>query len=134
MINIKQGEANIVVLTLNEKSTLTNPVYVFEFVNDTSGESKVFTAVDTSSAKWRYNQFTIKEDSVEDLENGIIHLPFTGFYSYTVYEFEATSPQSMDLEDAVSIVETGRVYVYNDATTYVEYQQEFKKDIKVYNG
>ena len=61
MIQITQGQANIVVLTLKEKTTLTNPKYLFVFKNDQSNVDSKFIAADTSSYADRYNRFTVTE-------------------------------------------------------------------------
>lgn len=109
MILINKGQSNSVVLTLTERSTLVQPIYVFKFVNDITTEVIRFTADDISDAKERYNEFVIEENAVADVYNGIITLVDSGRYSYYIYEVANESP--IDLEGETTLVEQGIVKV-----------------------
>lgn len=121
MILIKANDntadyANPVILTLFEKQTLTDPTFLFQFTNDSTGEAKVFTAPDISTANQRFNRFEIqalRPTQTEDLYNGKVKLPLLGYYSYTIYETVTTSPIDLDVTHATGIVETGKVLVHS---------------------
>ena len=123
MIYITKGQANTVVLTLNEKATTTSHDWLFEFVNDVTGETKTFTAFEMSTNTDRYNKFTITESTTENFYNGTIKLSDAGFWSYTIFEMASTSPVSLVKANALATVETGKVWVYNSTanpiTTFV---------------
>ena len=51
MILINKNTTNKVILTLSEKTTLTNAKYLFEVTNDMSNAVKCFIAADISTNK-----------------------------------------------------------------------------------
>lgn len=108
MINLQFG-VNLVCLTLSENTTIENPTYLFEFVNDLTKEKVVFIAQDSSLYKQRYNQFniTLVGNGGQSLLSGQIYLKDTGFYSYNVYQQVSTSNLNPLLSDG--LVETGKV-------------------------
>ena len=113
MIYITKGQANTVVLTLNENATTTTHDWLFEFVNDVTGETKTFTAFELSTNTGRYNKFTFTESSTENVYNGTIELTDSGFWTYTVFEMAVSSPVSLVKANALATVETGKVWVYD---------------------
>lgn len=116
MIKITKGQANTVVLTLTEKSTLTNPDYLFVFKNDQTELEYIFIAADTSLYPERYNQFRITEtSSTPDPLDGEVELPVLKFYTYTVYE--QNSATNLDPLLATGVVEVGKVEVFDTAST-----------------
>ena len=127
---------NVVVLTLTEKVTLTSPLFLFRFVNDMTGHEKVFAAADVSTAPDRYNKFVImarNPNQTEDLTIGEPILSPTGYWTYEVGEIEQTSPQSIDWADITSIVETGKVLVYDSTENpRTDYSVEESKDNTVF--
>jgi YbbR domain-containing protein len=132
MIYLVQDTDNKVVLTLTEKTTISTPYYLFEFINDDSNNSKIFTGVDISTNLSRYNEFLIVLNSTEDLENSIIDLPATGFYKYNVYSTSVLN--DLDINNVTELVETGKIYVEgSEQLTKVTYEEG--NDTKVvYNG
>ena len=131
MILINKGEVNTVVLTLSERTTITDACYLFEFIKDGSiGSIKYFIANDTSSNKLRYNQFNIEENSVEDVLGGVISLDAAD-YKYTVYEQENGS-SNLD-PTGLNIVEFGRVQVKQVQTDLAEFNSQ-QTIIKEFNG
>lgn len=127
MILINKGQANTVVLTLSERTTITNPTYLFELINDNTNATKYFIAQDSSINKERFNEFTITENQTEDLLNGQVSLAY-GDYKYNVYEQSSTT--NLDPTQAGWIVEIGRVNVlsatpsaieFSSATTVIEF-------------
>lgn len=116
MIVIVKGQNNPLTLTLNEKSTLDNPTYLFRFKNDVTGEIVRFITANTSEYTDRYDRFLITEtDGSLNLTSGVINLSPSGFWSYTIYE--QTSTSNLDENLSTGIVETGKVKVIGDERT-----------------
>ncbi len=120
MLTINKNSSNYVTVTLKEKTTITNPVYLFRFICDLTGKEIVFTSTNLSTNTLRYDRFLIIEDVVanEDLYNGVINLKETGNYTYYVYEITSSSPQDLDYNNAVGEVERGKMICY-DSTEVV---------------
>jgi hypothetical protein len=115
MIKLTKGQANTVVLTLTEKSTLTSPDYLFVFTNDQTEVEYIFIAADTSLYPERYNKFTITETATNpDPLDGEVELPILKFYKYTIYE--QNSSTNLDPTLATGVVEVGKVEVFDTAT------------------
>lgn len=114
---INRGAANTLVFTLNEKSELASPVFLFRFISKLKNTSTTCIASDTSSYTYRYNQFVITEDDTEDRENGTLQLKPTGEWIYEVYE--QTSSSNLDHTQASKLLETGIVRVIDTPTTHV---------------
>jgi hypothetical protein len=127
MIYLYKGQSNTVVLTLNEKATNTSYDVLFEFINETTGSTKLFTAQDTSSVE-RYNEFVITESDTENLYNGTVKLE-SGQWKYTVYEMPLASPNSITKSDNVGTLEIGRVTVYQTVSTTTFDENETKNTI-----
>lgn len=113
MIYLKKNTENQVVLTLTESSSLTNPNYLFKFVNeyDLTAVPIFFTTPDVSGYTNRYNKFIITESSSGSTDGGI-DVPLaliTGQYSYSIYEAETVT---LDVEETTGVVlEEGRMVV-----------------------
>lgn len=131
MIKINKGQANTVVLTLTEKCTLTNPLFLFRFISDQSKISYTFIASDNSLHPDRYNRFEITETNTPILTNSEVSLPLTGYYSYIIYE--QTSPTNLDYTAAVGVVESGKVKVIGSNPSITAYDGQIKTNI-IYNG
>jgi len=110
-----KNQTNTVALTLDEKATTTTYDVLFKFVNETSKETIYFTATDESLVS-RYNKFTIIETASQNVYQGRVQLE-EGQYRYTVYEMPVASPKSLDPDDALGVLETGRVTVFEEETT-----------------
>ena len=124
MIYIYKGQSNTVVLTLNEAAINTTFDVLFEFINVTTGEEKLFTQNDTSQVE-RYNKFTITESDTENLYNGTVKLE-AGQWEYTVYEMPVASPNSITKTSNVGVLETGRVTVYDSTTDVIQLDNDTK--------
>jgi hypothetical protein len=127
MIYLYKGQSNTVVLTLNEKATNTSYDVLFEFINETTGATKLFTAQDTSSVE-RYNEFVITESDTENLYNGTVKLE-SGQWKYTVYEMPLASPNSITKSDNVGTLEIGRVTVCQTVSTTTFDENETKNTV-----
>ena len=128
MILITKDTSNIAILTLSEKTTLSNVVYLFEVTHDASNDVKYFIAPDTSSNKERYNKITIIENVSELPLVGQVSFTNLGSYTYNVYEqidTENLSPVGLNLIDKgkLKVVETDVVIpTYSgNQTNYIVY-------------
>jgi hypothetical protein len=131
VIIINKNSTNTVVLTLSEKTTLTNAVYLFEVINDSSNESKCFIVEDISTNKIRYNEFNFIENATEDLLNGTFELGLSGFYTYNVYEQISTT--NLDPLLATNKIETGKLNLVDNISEITQYNGNQTETI-VYNG
>lgn len=119
MITINKQSYNTVVLTLKEKSLLTGSSYnLFVFTNEGKNQEKIFTAVDISPYRDRYNEFSIRESyTSEDLLDGKIYLEGDASqWLYTIYESSIPfSANTLSISATTgTILETGRVQVKGD--------------------
>lgn len=132
MIKITRGQANVVVITLKEKTTLTNPKYLFVFKNDQTNVEAKFIAADISTYPDRYNKFTITEKTTSPNPlTGEVTLSLDGFYTYTIYE--QTSSTNLNPANATGVVETGKVQVFQAAVTDHTYSPD-SNITYIYNG
>jgi len=114
MIKIIKNQSNNVVLTLNEKTTISDANYLLELFSNQNHDSKVVRLTgDTSANIIRYNEFPVVENASEDLDNGIIELE-AGTYDYFVWQ---SSASTLSLSAATSIVESGKCVVIGTGTT-----------------
>ena len=131
MILINKNSTNNRILTLAEKTTLTNVVYLFEVINDQSSEVKCFIAEDISPNPVRYNEFNFIENTTEDLLNGTFELELTGDYTYNVYE--QTSATNLDPILATNKIETGKLQVPDNTAEITQYNGNQTQTV-VFNG
>lgn len=131
MILINKNSTNNRILTLAEKTTLTNVVYLFEVINDQSREVKCFIAEDISPNPVRYNEFNFIENTTEDLLNGTFELELTGDYTYNVYE--QTSATNLDPILATNKIETGKLQVPDNTAEITQYNGNQTQTV-VFNG
>ena len=131
MILINKNTTNTVILTLSEKTTLTNAVYLFEVINDMSNAVKCFIAEDISENKLRYNEFEFIENATEDLLNCTFNLELSGFYKYNVYEQASTTNLNPLL--ALNLIDKGKLNVASQLSEYPVYTGNQNNTI-VYGG
>lgn len=132
MILITKNTTNNIILTLAEKTTLTNVVYLFEVINDSSEVVKCFIAEDISPNKYRYNEFDLIENATEDLLNGTFELELSGFYKYNIYE--QTSTTNLDPTLATNLIETGKLNVTSTITELEQYDGNQTQTVVYING
>ena len=118
MILIKTNQSNLVALTLTEKQTQSNVDWLFQFTNDTTGQIKIFSALDISLATQRYNEFIIIDGPNDIPSSGTMNFRPVGYWSYVIYEMPISSPPDLDPSNALGIVEIGKVLVV-DSTVIV---------------
>ena len=134
VIRFLKNSTNNVVVTLTENSTVTNPIYLFMFTNQTSNVPYYFISTDTSSYKTRYNKFSVVEKLAANTLNGEVTLGFNGYYNYTVYQTSLANTSGLTTAaDAVTFitktVEVGVVDVVLDAQTTTEYDVQDETNI-----
>jgi hypothetical protein len=132
VILITKNTTNNIILTLAEKTTLTNVVYLFEVINDSSEVVKCFIAEDISPNKYRYNEFDLIENATEDLLNGTFELELSGFYKYNIYE--QTSTTNLDPTLATNLIETGKLNVTSTITELEQYDGNQTQTVVYING
>lgn len=109
MIHLVKGETNKMIVTLTEKSQLTNPNYLFVFKsleNNKLVKFVLLNASDLSSYKNRYNEFEIVVNTY--FSNAKI-----GEYTYTIYE--QTSTTNLDPSLASNVLEVGQMSLKNSS-------------------
>ena len=128
MLLINKGEINNIFVTLAEKTTLSNPTYLFDFVNDITRHKITFIAQDVSQYTYRYNQFVITETSGTNyLTSGVITLSESMFYSYRI--FEQVSTTNLDVALTGGLVESGKLKVIGTTTNPSKYDNNPKQYI-----
>ena len=123
MILINKNSTNTVVLTLAEKTTITNAYYLFEFTSDETNEVKYVIPTDISVNKLRYNEFEITEPTNVSLTSGT--------WKYRI--FEQSSSTNLIVANATNLVENGKVDVIGTDTVLNEFTGE-QKTYKEFNG
>jgi VCBS repeat-containing protein len=119
MVVIIKGQANIVTVTLKEKTTITNAYYLWEFISKATSEKKYcIQPVELSQYLDRFNQFTITETATPNPIAGEVTLSQTGEWSYNIYEQASATNLS---PTGKTIVESGLVKVNGTATTDIQY-------------
>ena len=131
MLILRLDTANTVIVTATEKATLDDPVWLFQFKNQTTGDSVYCIATDVSDYDYRYNKFVITETSSPNNLNGEVDLVEAGLYDYFVYEQESTTNLDPDL--ATSLCEQGFMRVAVTTAPYANYDDQ-DKTYTVYNG
>ena len=111
MIYIEKGLTNSIVLTLSESTTILDPYYIFEFINEYNlGSNSIFYSTpDVSNYTNRYNMFLLEESvlgATTSVYNEALSLT-TGQYIYNIYQ---NATQSLSIENA-TLIETGRMVV-----------------------
>jgi hypothetical protein len=126
MIQLIQGLNADVVLTLTEKTTLTNPFYLFVFTHETTKEVVSFvksSADDLSGYPNRFNEFTFS--------SALFAIASPGKYIYDIYE--QASSTNTDIKLTTSKVETGKMDL-NTATSFAFKHYDTATNYKQYGG
>jgi hypothetical protein len=113
MINLTKGSIQNIYLTLTEKQLLTDPNYLFRFINRSSNEEVKFVllnADDTSLFKDRYNKFSITTDTY-------FTSSVNGMYVYEVYEEAGTGTNITGL----NMLESGIMMLNSTSTIFTNY-------------
>ena len=106
MLQINKGETKNWYLTLSEKTTISNPTYLFSITQRQTNTTTNFIAPDTSAFKERYNKFQVTEGTTFTVD--------AGEFLYKVYA--QSSPTNLNPELAAELVEEGILKV-NQSTS-----------------
>jgi hypothetical protein len=118
MLQINKAESKNWYLTLTEKTTISNPYYLFSLKHRLTAVEYNFLLTDISSYKERYNEFAITEGATVTLD--------AGEYLYRIYA--QTSSNNTNPELSNELVEEGLVKVDFDVTRS-EYTVELNEKI-----
>lgn len=134
MIRIVKDSENIIVVTLYENSTVSNPIYLFELVNQQSNVKFYFISTDTSTNITRYNRFELIETENADTLNGEVELGAEGYYNYTVYQtdlltLDGLTEASEAVPNIVKTVEVGLCFVEFNPIANITYSPESNTNI-----
>lgn len=129
MIRIRQEAGQTIYVTLTENKVGTSEYYLMECTNQVTNDISycVFFG-DASQYKERYNEFFIFRDT-NNAEKGLgnnLYLPYTGFYTYVIFETELTTETYNNLTDAdeaqgTTQLETGLLWYIPTAQNNTEY-------------
>lgn len=106
MLQINKAETKTWYLTLTEKTTISNPTYLFSLTHRLTNVAYNFILTDTSSYVERYNAFEVTEGTTVTLD--------AGEYLYKIYA--QSSPTNLNPDLANEVVEEGIVKVDFDVT------------------
>jgi len=112
-VYIVKNILNKVPLTLSENASQPLHDWLFEFRNETTGDTKTASLVDISVWPSRYNLFEITDSTTEDFYNGFINFTPTGSWTYKAYEMPVMSPPSLDKTLAYKLVKEGDFKVFD---------------------
>lgn len=106
---IKKDSLNNIVLTLRERSQLSNPYYLFVFTNKFSTKPVIAKCVvQTSFSNSRYDLVQIEDKSSPDPLAGEVFL-IAGEWSYEVYE--SIEPTLVVAETTERLIQRGFIVV-----------------------
>jgi hypothetical protein len=120
MINLKKGVTSTVYFTGTEKATLTNPRFLFVFLNRGSKVTFKVNVANTSTDA-RYDKAVINSSVTADYEPAL--------YEYTIYEKSNT-----DTTESGTIVETGYMILRAASEFEMTEYNEQTNTFKVYDG
>jgi hypothetical protein len=124
---ITKGILNIVVLTLNEKKTAACD-WLLEFINESTGESKVLSVTDTSVYPERYNLFTITEGTD-------ITLSTSGTWKYKAHQMPVSSPKDTNTSNSIKVCEESKCHVIDaQENTIVSFSTDDEKDTPAFDN
>ncbi len=137
MLRVLKNNLQYLTVTLTEKSTVSNPIYLFKFTNQTSNVAYWFISEDLSQFKERYNKFLFFETAnplPRESLFGIITLGLQGLYDYEIYQTTLTNLDELnEATDAIGFidktVEVGIVDVVFAAENITKYQVETETNI-----
>jgi len=111
MLLINKLQTKFWYLTLSEKTTISNPTYLFSVTHRLTNIVTNFILIDVSTHKERYNEFQIVENTYNF---------YTGEYEYQVYA--QTSPINLNPLLSDELVEQGILKVNNTELVEVFYE------------
>jgi len=127
VIRFLKDNTNNVVVTVTENSTVTNPIYLFLFQNQTTFDKYYFIATDISTFKERYNKFIVTEKANPNTLSGEVRLSFKGLYNYCIYQTNLANTSGLAnaaaaVPNITKTVEVGTVQVVINDYEIDEYE------------
>ena len=101
MLQIIKGQTKFWYLTLTEKTTISNPTYLFSITHRLTNTTTNFILTDVSAYTERYNKFSVIEGTTFDVDSGE--------FLYRVYA--QSSPTNLEPDLADELVEQGMLKV-----------------------
>ena len=130
MIKLETNTTKLVILTLTEKVTLTNPKFLFEFINNESHVKYYCISANLSAYKERYDSFNLQLTSSPNNLIGQLNLP-VGEYDYNVYEQSSTTNLN---PSGLTKLENGKCIVFNSSpSSETQYNGATLTDV-IYEG
>lgn len=134
MLKVTKNQNSTLILTLNEKATLSSPKFLFRLINDMQRTEAAFIAPDISSYPDRYNKFIFTETSGTQIAtSGTIELSPAGYWHYEVYEQTSSTNLDHTLSDNTTPLEIGKLLVIGTPSQFIRYEQQ-DKQFKAYTG
>jgi hypothetical protein len=99
MLHITKQDTKVLYLTLTEKTTISNPTYLFSLKSRQTDNVKNFILTDISVYPERYNEFEFTEGDTEATTLEV------GEHLYTIYA--QIDPNNLNPNNSDEIVETG---------------------------
>lgn len=140
MIRLTQDTGQNIWVTLTENKVGTSDYYLMECTNQVTNDiSYTILFGDTSNFKERFNTFFIFLN-LDNITNGLGHnlyLPYSGFYTYVIFETELTEETYNNLSNAdeaagTTQLETGLLYLIPTAQNNIEYNPPADSTTYVY--
>lgn len=129
MILLRQNMSNQIYVTAfeNVDTSVDEIVYLFNFINNLTGNQENVILNDISPCPSRYQHFELNVP--EDL------YVETGYHDYVIYQMPMTFPQTFDILDAIKILENGKALVENLIFQDIpEFDTNFIKNVPEWNG
>lgn len=104
MLRIERNQQSLLIVTVSELTTITNPHYLFEFIEEQSGDKLYCILPNSSNGIPRYDEFLIT-DGLD------LVFPYSGFYTYKIYQQSSSTNLDPSLSDG--LVEEGRAHVFD---------------------
>lgn len=111
MFILSADTVNNVYVTCSELMVNTSNNILFEFINEMDYSKYYCLTTGNTSTTGRYDLFEINFTQNPDNLNAEIYLPKSNNYIYNCYEMDT---QSLDPNQAIKKVETGRCFVINE--------------------
>jgi len=107
-IYLRKNQNNIVMFTLNESVTITNPSFILQIESKVDYTSKIMWLIDDLSLNnVRYNEYII--ETVNKIDEDLTDMKvFLDEGTYNFYVWQTESP-NLDLNDALNIIESGKL-------------------------
>jgi hypothetical protein len=130
VIKLTTNTTQTIYLTLTEKVTLSNPKFLFEFINNESQSKYYCISANLSAFKERFDSFSIRLMASPNNLIGQINLS-VGEYDYNVYEQTSTTNLN---PSGLNKLENGKCVVFNSSpSTITEYNGASLTDV-IYEG